>query len=204
MPEDKLSGDFLKWVDIGHANEANEALRELTWIAKRPPTDVVVSIKRNGEVPEKYIEAAKQAVRLSGTELVVHDPGFHKGWDVVLALEMIHDDSIKITSQISFADLEQESYISFKRDSKENLTTRIGNFIYSRMHRIRYVWPFDNEEPKVLRNLDFTPLKNSKVKVQKITWSHLKKNIYREEKIFETKVVDSDFFKIHLDPDSFP
>lgn len=92
-------------------------------------------------VTEAYLEAARQAVRLSGTEFVGYDDDFHAHRDYVSTLELIHDGAVKLTSRIIGSDVDDQTFqISFKDTG--DLTRRLGALIHSRMHGIRYVWPY--------------------------------------------------------------
>jgi len=201
-------GDFLKWQDFNSSPKARKALASLRWLAKVPPRQVVVNIRRSHKsdsvIDQAQLEAARQAVRLSGTELVLYDEDFHSAFDVLWTLEQTHDDAILITSTIMDADLTQEFYVSFKKGDKESLTARIGAIINDKMHRIRYIWPFDNESPRVLRDVNFKIPVGQKMKAQKITWNDFNTNEYVIDTPFEVEVVKSDFHSFQLQGQGFP
>ena len=200
-------GDFLKWEDFNSSPKARKALASLRWLAKVPPPAVVNlrrSHKTEAVIDETQLEAARQAVRLSGTELVLYDEDFHSAFDILWTLEQTHDDAILITSTVMDADLIQEFYISFRKGDMANLTARIGSIIKDKMHRIRYIWPFDNEVPRVLRDVNFKIPVGQKMKAQKITWNNFNNNEYVIDTPFEVEVVQSDFHSFQLEGQGFP
>ncbi len=201
-------GDFLKWEDFNSSPKARKALASLRWLAKVPPRPVVVNVRRphntDAVIEETQLEAARQAVRLSGTELVLYDEDFHSAFDILWTLEETHDDAILITSTIMDAELTQEFYVSFRKGDMESLISRIGSIIQDKMHRIRYIWPFDNEVPRVLRDVNFKIPVGQKMKAQKITWNDFNSNEYVIDTPFEVEVVKSDFHSFQLKGQGFP
>lgn len=205
--EDINEGDFLKWIDFQQAAQARKALASLRWLAKVPPPLVTVKIRRDHQdkaIEEKHLEAAKQALRLSGTELIIFDEDYHKTFDTLWTLKMTHEDSIVITSEFVSAGIKQEFPISFKKNDMLSLTTKIGHIISDRMHRIRYIWPFDDETPRVLRDVDFGIPDGTVIKAQKITWVDFNRNEYIIDTPFDVNVVKSDFNSFQLESDGFP
>ena len=205
--EDINQGDFLKWVDIQQAAPARKALASLRWMAKVTPPSVTVKIRRDhkdNQIEEKHLEAAKQALRLSGTELILFDEDYHKTFDALWTLKMIHEDSLVITSEFVSAGIKQEFPISFKKNDMISLTARIGHIILDKMHRIRYIWPFDDETPRVLRDIDFSIPDGAMIKAQKITWVDFNRNEYIIDTPFDVTVVKSDFNSFHFKNDGFP
>jgi len=173
------TGDFQWWEDIRDAPEAREALATLRRLAAEHPAPVTVNVQASdfGVAPtNKYLEAAKQAIRLSGTELVLFDSDFHKHPDVTWTLKPIHDGAVVLTSKIEDFDLEPQSFqISFTTVRVANgdtdysdLTKRIGALIHSRMHRIRYIWPYEEGSPTVIRNVEFSIPKGVPCKSRKL------------------------------------
>jgi len=145
-------GDFLTWRDINSAPDARQALADLRWLARERPAPVTVDVRRasvGDPVTEAYLEAARRAVRLSGTEFVGYNDDLHAHRDYVWTLELIHDGAVKLTNRIIGSDVDDQTFqISFK--DTEDLTRRVGALIHSRMHRIRYVWPYPTEQPTVI------------------------------------------------------
>ncbi|MFH1434079.1 MAG: hypothetical protein ABIJ56_00045, partial [Pseudomonadota bacterium] len=92
----------------------------------------------------------------------------------------------------------------FKKDDMESLTSRIGAIIHTRMHRIRYIWAFDDELPRVLRDVEFSLPEGTVMKAQKITWSDFNKNEYVMDAPFDVKAVKGDFHSFQLESDGFP
>ena len=201
------TGDFLKWIDFQQAGQARKALASLRWLAKVPPPPVTVKIRRDHKdenIEDQHLEAAKQALRLSGTELILFDEDYHKTFDTLWTLKMTHEDSLVITSEFVSAGIKQEFPVSFKKDDMVSLTTRIGHIISEKMHRIRYIWPFDDENPQVLRDIDFTIPAGTAIKAQKITWVDFNKNEYIIDTPFDVTVVKSDFNSFQLAKEGFP
>ncbi len=201
MEDDFIStGDFLTWVKIGKAREARNALSRLRWLATGRRTDVTVSIDNSTEapVPREQLEAAEQAARLSGSELVLHDNYFHERRDYKWTLERIHDGAIILTSSIEESELpKQKFHISF--EDAQDLTKRIGNLIHSRMHRIRYLWPYKKDHPTVIRDVDYAVDRGAEIEVQTITWRDPQRNDFAIGNIYEAKVVEADFHKFELE-----
>ncbi len=205
-PEEIEEGDFLTWQDINDSPNARQALADLRWLARERPAPVTVDVRTpSGEarVPERYLEAARQAVRLSGTEFVNYDDDFHAHRDYVWTLELIHDGAIEFSSRIIGSDIDDQKFqISFK--DTEDLTRRIGTLLHSRMHRIRYVWPFRPEEPTVIRDVGFSIPRDATVKVKRIAWLDAQRNLFLEDDEFEAQVGYSDFYKFELQPNFIP
>ncbi len=207
-PSDINFGDFKTWQDFNKTAEARRALASLRWLAKVPPNPVPIKIRKphaEGEtIDPRYLVAARQAVRLSGTEFILYDEDFHKQFDVLWTLHQTHDDSLIITSEFVDSDLPpQEFHISFKRNDLESLVSRIGSEITNRMHRIRYIWPFDDEAPRVLRDVKFSIPEGTSMKGMKITWSDQSSNAYISGKPFDVSVAESGFHSFRLEGDGF-
>ena len=196
-------GDFLTWRDFNSALVARESLANLRWLARERPApvtvDVTVSADGGNSVPGEYLEAARQAVRLSGTEFVNYDHDFHAHQDYVWTLIPIHDGAIQLRSRIIGSDIEdQEFQISFK--DTEDLTRRICSLIQSRIHRIRYVWPYVTEPPTVIRDVGFSIPENAIVKVRLISWRDPQRNLFQQDTEFDARVEHADFHKFELGP----
>lgn len=190
-PAEINKGDFKTWTSVDKA--AKEALADLRHSAEQRPAPITVAITTSQKQQDArfrgILETIKQAVRLSGTELVLYDEDYHEKWDVIWNVEPIHDDAINLTSKIEHTDLApQQLQISFTGD--EDLTKRIGSFIQSRMHRIRYIWPYNDEHPTVVRDTVFPVSAETQVKVMKITWTDLQKNKWSEGHSFDAQVVN--------------
>ncbi|UCG88501.1 MAG: PhnD/SsuA/transferrin family substrate-binding protein, partial [Gemmatimonadota bacterium] len=205
MADDEIGeGDFRTWREINAAPDARQALANLRWLARERPAPVTVDVRTSEaegtDVLEEYLEAARQAVRLSGTEFVNYDDDFHARQDYVWNLQPIHDGAIVLTSRIVGSDIDdQEFQISFK--DAEDLTRRIGALIHSRMHRIRYVWPYRTEHPTVIRDVGFNIPPGASVKVRKISWLDVQRNLFLEDEEFDAQVGHSDFHRFELYPD---
>lgn len=197
-------GDFAWWEDIREASDAREALAGLRRDAAAPPAPVPVRVEESTEPAlQKYIQAARQAVRLSGTEFVLFDRDLHKHVDVSWTLRLIHDGAVILKSDFQHSQLSpQEFSISFT--SPEDLTVRIGAIIHSRLHRIRYIWPYEERTPTVIRDVDFVVPARTRLEAQKINWVDPGRNEFTEGDIFEAEVEKSDFYKFRLKDSAFP
>jgi ABC-type phosphate/phosphonate transport system substrate-binding protein len=195
-PRDDFDG-WYAWDSVPES--AKEALASLRQSARPQITPVVVRIEglAGRRVSMADVEAVREAVRLSGTELVPEDRNLHKRVDMTWTLDSTHDGALRLTSTLdsSFGQSAEEFIISFV--DRRELPQRIADLIRSRMRRIRYVWPFEQKYPVVLRDLDFTP--DNIVKVQRISWRDPDTNEYEEDTPFSAQIEDStDFSKLRL------
>ena len=201
-------GDILKWEDFNASPKARKSLANLRYLAKATPHPVVINIrksqKENSGIDEKHLEAARQAVRFSGTEMVLFDEDYHSAFDILWTLETRHDHSVLLTSTIMDSGLTQEFSVSYRIGDMESLASRISRVIDHKMHRIRYIWPFDDEAPRVLRDVDFQIPVGQQLKVQKITWSDFNTNEYTVDTPFDVEVTHSDFHSFQLKGKGFP
>ncbi|MEE8259467.1 MAG: hypothetical protein V3R14_00565 [Nitrospinaceae bacterium] len=201
-------GDILKWEDFNARPKARKSLANLRHLAKTTPHPVVINIrksqKENSGIDEEHLEAARQAVRFSGTEMVLFDEDYHSAFDVLWTLETRHDHSILLTSTIMDSGLTQEFSVSYRIGDMESLASRISWVIDHKMHRIRYIWPFDDETARVLRDVDFQIPVGQQLKVQKITWSDFNTNEYTVDTPFNVEVTQSDFHSFQLKGKGFP
>jgi ABC-type phosphate/phosphonate transport system substrate-binding protein len=196
-------GDFDAWEDINSAPEAKQALGELLRLASEHASPVTVRLMPNGEVPEEAMEAVRQGVRLSGTEFVLHDDFYaadpHAHIDSTWTVKVIHDGAILLRTQMEDAKLDfQEFQISFL--DQFDLTKRVIGLIHGRMDRIRYVWPYDDEHPMILRDVDFSIPKGSIIRVQKIAWTDPARNRFTLGEDYSFEVVEADPFKFRIKP----
>jgi ABC-type phosphate/phosphonate transport system substrate-binding protein len=206
-PEEIDEGDFVTWLDINRAPDSRQALADLRWLARERPAPVTVGVRteldEGSRVPDEYLEAARQAVRLSGTEFVNYDDDFHQHQDYVWTLELIHDGAVELTSQIAGSGIDDQKYqISFK--DTEDLTRRVGAILHSRMHRIRYVWPYRAELPTVIRDVGFSIPLDATVKVRRIDWQDAQRNLFLQDNEFDAQIGLSDFFRFELYPNFIP
>lgn len=201
-------GDILKWEDFSASPRARKSLAHLRHLAQAPPHPVVVNIRKSQKdesgIDEKHLEAARQAVRLSGNEMVLFEEDFHSAFDVLWTLETRHDGSLSLTSTIMDSGLTQEFPLSFRQKDMANLTSRIRWVIDHKMHRIRYVWPFDRQAARVIRDVDFHIPAGETLKVQKITWIKLSTNEYTIDPPFDVEVTHSDLHSLQLRGKGFP
>lgn len=202
-------GDFLKWQDFNAAPEARRALASLRRLTKSAPTPVPIKIRgenrAGAEVDPRVFEAARQAVQLSGTEFVLFDEDFHKQFDVLWTLRKSHDDSVVITSEYpDFKLPPQQFHISYKKGDQESLVARIEEQISNGMHRVRDIWPYDDEVPTVLRDVRFGLPVGSDVRAVKITWNDFTNNDRVVGTPFDVVVAESDFHAFRFKVDGFP
>ena len=206
MPGDEIQvGDFARWVDISDASEARAALAHLRWLAREQVAPVTVDVRR-GEGPAAgtsvMVEAARHAVRLSGTEFVLFDEDFHEHIDAEWTLDEIHDGAARLTVSLPGTGIEDQVFpISFQ--DSQDLTRRIVTIAQERLHRIRYVWPYSGTQPIVIRDTTLTMTPGSKAPVQRITWLDPARNSFRAGPIFEVTVNASTLFVHELDPEDF-
>jgi ABC-type phosphate/phosphonate transport system substrate-binding protein len=218
---DGPADDFDSWhvwgdVDREVSDRPREALAELRESAHQTRVPVVVKVVGNACkqqaqdacVPPSYLEAAKAAVRLSGTEFVMYDPFLHRRTDLTWTLASSHDGALTLVSALECtldggtdgADVpfERSESVPISFSDTSDLPQRIADIARTRLRRIRYVWPYEDKYPAVLRDLDFTP--DRRVLVQKITWLDEKRNAYSEDTPFHTTIVnngDLDKFRLN-------
>ncbi|MGH8550059.1 MAG: PhnD/SsuA/transferrin family substrate-binding protein [Methylococcales bacterium] len=201
--QDIDAGDFLTWINFNETPKARNALAMLRWKARTLPKPVPVqvrkSLKKGDSVDERFLEAARQAIRLSGTEFVVFDEDFHKHFDVLWTIRKTHENALEITSEFIDSGLAPQIFhISFQTGNLENLVYRIGSEITSRMHRIRYIWPFDDNHPRVIRDVDFDLPEGDLMKGQKVTWKDLSNNDSSVGDPFDVQIARTDFNSFEL------
>jgi ABC-type phosphate/phosphonate transport system substrate-binding protein len=208
--------EFQYWVNINEAAKALDALGELRRLAGTNQHYVTVSVHWSGEpksrdeqkarlearAREEMLQAVMQGIRLSGTEFVLYDKDFHKNLDVTWTLESIHDGAIAISSQIGEEDLVPLQRFSVSFMNASDLTTRVAALVRGRMHRIRYVWPYQDNYPAVIRDFEFKPQKE--VTLQRIVWTDLERNEYQEGIPFKASIVKQDDYKLQLSEELFP
>ena len=206
--------DFERWRSIDNAREALYALHELNRVARAAPAPVVVRVTIDEESKhsetatqlDQIVEEVRQAVRLAGTELVLEEK-VHQAVDVIWTVRSIHSGAILLESDIqaprNLRDrLKQEFHISFTPVDGD-LTRRVVSLIHSRMHRIRYVWPYDERAPTVIRDVDFSVPTGEPVHVQRVTWVDPDRNAFVPSEWRDTKVVSVDQAKFVFDRKDF-
>jgi ABC-type phosphate/phosphonate transport system substrate-binding protein len=202
------TGDFRWWEEFKDADEARQALATLRRIAVERPAPVTVVVRSDASETESprmdpFVEAARQAVRLSGSEFVLYDPDAYVHKDMIWTVRTIHDGAVALTVTIEGSELAPQQFqVSFT--DLPDLTKRIGGLLHSRMHRIRYVWPYDAKTPTIVRDVDFEMPVGSVLEARKVTWLNPERNSFREGDLFHTSVKAADFFKFSLDDARFP
>lgn len=204
--------DVERWLLWEHdaAKEARGALSVLHRQALAPPAPVVVEVRWGGSTPPqtRLLNAARQAIRLSGTELVNKDEYYEKS-DILWKLEPIHDGALRLRVFYDHFyldsgndDVEQEFQISFL--DEDDLAQRLGTLIHSRMHRIRSVWLYQDKVPTVIRDVNFSVPIDAPIPFQEIRWENPERNRYSLPTTpSQTKVVNANFSKFELDPGDF-
>jgi ABC-type phosphate/phosphonate transport system substrate-binding protein len=206
MPAEEIGvGDFARWVEIGDASEARAALAHLRWLAREQVAPVTVDVRQGrGSRPGTAImaEAARHAVRLSGTEFILFDEDFHEHIDAVWTLDEIHDGAARLTASLPGTGIDDQVFpISFR--DPQDLNRRIVGIAQERLHRIRYVWPYSGGQPIVIRDTTLAMPPNRKAPVQRITWIDPERNSFRAGAIFEVTVRASNLFVHELEAEDF-
>jgi ABC-type phosphate/phosphonate transport system substrate-binding protein len=202
-PEEIGTGDFETWQDIRQATEARLALAELRWLAREATTPVTVEARlhdgaRPGPGTHELLEATRQAIRLSGSEFVLFDEDFHEHIDFQWTLEPIHDGAVMLRSTIPGTGIEEQEFqISF-RDA-EGLTKRISSLVHDRLHRVRYLWPFSEDPPIVIRDTATSIPVGETVRVQRIHWLDPPRNSFRAGPVFDATIQETGFYRYQLE-----
>ena len=190
-------GDFKRWRSIDNAREALEALSALKRVARAAPAPVVVRViteppddEQLAPLLTRYADDARQAIRLAGTEFVLEEPKFHEAVDVIWKVKSVHEGTIVLVSEMQGrkdlrSQLTQEFHVSFTQ-AEGDLTRRIVSLIHSRMHRVRYIWPYKDSAPTVIRDVDFSISEGERVHVQRMTWRDPDRNDFVAAGPFET------------------
>jgi hypothetical protein len=182
---------------MANAPEAMNALAGLRGLASAPPAPVAVSVgpeSTDDSELASYVEEARQALRLSGTEFVLAIPDIHRKVDVQWTVKKLHAGAATLESVMPDFGLTQEFYLSFTA-SPGDLTNRVVSLMHSRMHRIRYIWPYQDAAPTVVRDVDLTLPVDGRVKVQRVTWRDPDRNDFVPGEPFWTTVTAADAFK---------
>lgn len=206
-PAEIGEGDFDTWESITDATDARLALADLRWAARARVAPVTLEVRlhqESGRSSEstRLLEAARQAVRLGGSEFVLFDEDFHEQIDFRWTVEPIHDGAILLHSTIPGSGIPEQIFeISFR--DLEGLTRRIDHVIHSRMHRMRHVWPYSNDPPIVIRDTSASLPAGTTVKVQRIAWIDPVRNHFRAGSMIDARIAASGFYKYELDPEDF-
>jgi ABC-type phosphate/phosphonate transport system substrate-binding protein len=199
-------GDFRTWQNIHEATDARLALGDLRQLAREGVAPVTVEIRHDGrDAPAAaggLVEAARQAVRLSETEFVLFDADFHEHPDFRWTIAPIHDGAALLKSAIPGAEVDEQSFQLSFRDL-EDLTSRIVALIQTRVHRIRYVWPYSAGAPIVIRDSAFALPAGTPVKVQRVTWIDPPRNQFRAGPIVPSRIERASFYRYELPADLF-
>ncbi len=204
MPDGTIrTGDFRTWKHINDAPEARTALANLRWLARAAPAPVTVDVQRAGPdrtaIPDAYLLAVRQAVRLTGMEFVNFDRDYHRQQDYVLTLAPSHDGSVILRTRIVGADaFDQEFPISF-RDT-DGLMARVAEVLRSRVHRVRYLWPYRTTPPTILRDMPLDLRPGTTVSARMIRWLDTRRHAYTQGAEFEAQIAAADHSKVELSP----
>jgi hypothetical protein len=196
-------GDFTTWRSFPEAPEARLALADLRSLARERPAPATVEVRVLNDGPSAgLLEAGRQAVRLAGRDFVLYDGDFHQQIDYRWTLEPTHDGAVVLRSTIPGAEIADQVFrVSFGQ--VEDLTQRLVAIVASRLHRIRYVWPYSTSAPLVLRDLAVALPTGTQVKVQRVTWVDPQRNNFRAGPLFTARIRHSNFYRYELDPEEF-
>ena len=208
-------GDFLRWEDIRQSREtraARAALTDLVRRSRQSQAAVTIDVQADSESSPPVLawqkKAVEEAIALAGTEFTLWKPQFHRKADFEWKLRLTHDGAAELTSEprgfLRAHEARQRHVMSFV--DKVDLIDRTTHFITSRMHRIRYVWPYW-EKPTVIRDLPFAlPRRGARLKISRIEWESFDQNGYISDPRghFESTVDYSDFYKLQLSAAAFP
>ena len=198
---------WLHW-NSDDSRDARAALSVLRRSAMAPPSPIVIEVKgdeNSSAIPDELLDAVRQAVRLSGTELVVKDD-YYVMSDIEWTLSLIHDDALRLTARyrdflLDDNFVEQEFRISYL--DSQDLTRRIGNLIHNRIHRVRPLWLYQNEKPTIILDFDFTIPFGEPIPYQVINWKDPESNNYTLQHRRETRAAEADFNKLRLEDQGF-
>lgn len=201
-PDEIGTGDFATWHEIKNATDARVALADLRWSAQRRTNPVTVEIVLSDAAGDaqpvvEMLEATRQAVRLAGSEFVLYDRDFHEHIDFRWTVEPIHDGAMMLHSTIPGSGIPEQSFqLTYGRP--EGLTQRIATLIQSRLHRIRYLWPYSENPPIVIRDTASAIPAGSTVKIQRVSWIDPLRNSFRGGAFEDAIIGTSGFYKYEL------
>jgi hypothetical protein len=176
-------GTWVPWSNV-EAEDARRALSNLRRQAGSSTWAVVVDVQTNRSSPVDgdLLDAARLAIRLSGTELVDRSQYFdyYKKSDIRWELESIHDGAVRLTVRyenfrLDGTEVTQQFDVSYQEPA--DFTRRLVSLVHSRLHRIRPVWLYNDSAPTVLRDVDFDVAR--RVPFQEILWHEPQRNDYR-------------------------
>ncbi len=205
MAADEIGiGDFSTWLDIADASQARAALADLRWQAREQAAPVTVDVRAAGGTAgaAEMVEAAKHAVRLSGTEFVLFDEDYHEHIDFVWTLDVIHDGAARLRSSIPGAGVDDQIFpISFL--DFEDLTRRIVGLMQggSTASAMSGRTVAGSRSSSAIRPWRYRP--NSEVPVQRVTWLDQKRNSFRAGPVFPVRVQDSSLYTHGFDTEDF-
>jgi len=202
-PETSDVDGWVLWTDNA-AEEARTALSELRRQAAASTQPVVVDVRAGSDTPatDAEVEAARQALRLAGTELVARcESSDYRNVDVAWELARIHDGAVRLLVRYehfrnspSGQDVTQQFDLSFK--DLPDLTRRVSLLVTTRMHRIRPLWLYWDAAPTLIRDVAFDP--STELPVQEILWKNPRRNDYQVLEHKLARLETSDFNKLVL------
>ncbi|HEY6219477.1 MAG TPA: hypothetical protein VIV65_05445, partial [Gemmatimonadaceae bacterium] len=127
--------------------------------------------------------------------------------DMQWKLKLVHDGAVELTSVVNDFDPRKEVMpqvfpISFG-GTEEELTKRIISLMHTRLNRIRYLWPFEDRIPTVIRDAAFVLPEGTPVMAQQVTWIDRDRNQFSQGTPFPTKVTLSEPYRFQFDPKDF-
>ncbi len=204
-PQEIAIGDFLTWRLFDEQTEARKALADLRWLARERTAPVTVEVRMaKGEEghPEadRLLEAVRQAVRLSATELVPYDKDFHQHVDYAWSIDPVHDGALVLHSAVPGFDAPPQAFRLSYRGS-DDLTRRLISVVHTRLHRIRTLWPYSSNPPIVLRDMALALPAGHVVEARRITWLDPERDKFRAGTAFRARIERSDYFRFELNGD---
>ena len=200
---------WVPWANV-EAEDARRALSDLRRQAGASTLPVVVDVQpgQSSAIDPDLLDAARLAIRLSGTELVDRSQYFdyYKKSDIRWELDRMHDGAVRLTVRyenfrLDGAEVTQQFDVSFQAPA--DLTRRLVSLVHARLHRIRPVWLYNDNAPTVLRDVDFDVAR--RVPFQEIQWNEPQRNDYRLEGESRVASVEkAETFEIQLAKDEFP
>ncbi|HYX28210.1 MAG TPA: hypothetical protein VE863_06560, partial [Pyrinomonadaceae bacterium] len=192
-------GDVYSWVTMGRAPAAEQALANLRHLAQIDAYGVTVRVSSPGGslVSQASLDAINRGIKLSQTEFVPYDPAYHKHADYNWTVSSTHDGAISLSSEIDGFDIEPQ-VIPISFTDAEDLSKRVSQLIHSRLHRIRYIWPYEDETPTVIRDFDFAISAGSLIRARKVVWQDPRIDAATRDLAFDVNVVKSDFHTLRL------
>ncbi len=137
------TGDYRWWEEFKKADASRLALANLRRIAAQHPAPVTVQVEsapagRNSTSLNDYVEAAQQAVRLSGSEFVLYDEDAYVHKDVTWTLALIHDGAVDLKVAIAGSEIAPQQFqVSFTDHVRPDEADRRVDSLTDAPHSVR-------------------------------------------------------------------